>query len=190
MIKIIAACDENNGIGFQGKLPWNYPEDLKHFKELTYGNTIIMGRKTMDNLPNKCLSNRLNLFLTHDVNEHMPKDNICGIEVWKEVSEYWPIDQHLLSLEPWPVYSVSHAIHFSNFFPDFSKIIYIIGGSQIFTLALQENRVDEVILTRVPGIHKCDTFFPIDLIKNWQRENVKKEGLSLEIYKKENEPKV
>lgn len=185
MIKIIVACDENNGIGFNGKLPWHYPEDLKHFKELTYGNTIIAGRKTLDNLPNGCLPNRLNLFLTNDVARWYPRTkNICGTEVLMMPPERkpWP-ETH----GPWPVHSISYGIRVANLFPDFSKIIYIIGGQQIFNLALKKEKVNEVILTRIPGVHKADTYFPMDLIKNWHREDVKKEGLCLETYNKMDE---
>ena len=53
MISIIAAIDRNLGIGFQNKLLFWLPNDLKRFKALTTGNTIIMGRKTFESLP-KC----------------------------------------------------------------------------------------------------------------------------------------
>jgi len=46
MIALVAALDENNGIGFEGWMPWNIPEDLKGFKALTMGGKLIMGRKT------------------------------------------------------------------------------------------------------------------------------------------------
>ena len=48
MVSIIAAVDRNLGIGFQNKLLFWLPNDLKRFKALTTGNTIIMGRKTFD----------------------------------------------------------------------------------------------------------------------------------------------
>ena len=50
MISIIAAVDRNLGIGFQNKLLFWLPNDLKRFKALTTGNTIIMGRKTFESL--------------------------------------------------------------------------------------------------------------------------------------------
>ena len=46
MISAIVAVDENFGIGFNGDLLEHIPEDLKHFKELTSGHTVVMGRKT------------------------------------------------------------------------------------------------------------------------------------------------
>ena len=50
-ITMIAALSENNVIGNDGGIPWNIPEDMKHFRELTTGNTVIMGRKTYESLP-------------------------------------------------------------------------------------------------------------------------------------------
>ena len=64
MISIIAAVDENLGIGFQNKLLYWLPNDLKRFKSLTTGNTIIMGRKTFESLPKGALPNRRNIVLT------------------------------------------------------------------------------------------------------------------------------
>ena len=50
-LTIIAAASTNNVIGFNNKLIWNIPNDLKRFKELTLGHSVIMGRKTFESLP-------------------------------------------------------------------------------------------------------------------------------------------
>lgn len=50
MLSIVVAKAKNNIIGKENKLVWQLPEDLKHFKELTTGHTIIMGRKTFESL--------------------------------------------------------------------------------------------------------------------------------------------
>lgn len=50
MLSIIVAKAKNNIIGRENKLVWNLPDDLKHFKELTTGHTIIMGRKTFESI--------------------------------------------------------------------------------------------------------------------------------------------
>ena len=68
MIYAIVAADKNNGIGFNGDLLEHIPEDLKYFKQLTTGNTVIMGRKTWDSLPNKPLPNRTNIVITNNTN--------------------------------------------------------------------------------------------------------------------------
>lgn len=64
MISIIVAIAENYAIGKDNRLLWHISEDLKRFKRLTTGNTIIMGRKTWLSLPKRPLPNRLNVVLT------------------------------------------------------------------------------------------------------------------------------
>ena len=64
MISIIAAVARNLAIGYQNKLLYWLPNDLKRFKALTTGHTIIMGRKTFESLPKGALPNRRNVVLT------------------------------------------------------------------------------------------------------------------------------
>lgn len=64
MISIIAAISEDCGIGKNNDLLWNIPEDLKRFKRLTLGKTVIMGRKTWESLPRKPLPGRKNIVIT------------------------------------------------------------------------------------------------------------------------------
>ena len=68
-ISIIAAVSDNNAIGKNQQLLWHLPADMKHFKELTTGHAIIMGRKTFESLPNGPLPERKNVVLTT-----MPED--------------------------------------------------------------------------------------------------------------------
>ncbi|MBI2970919.1 MAG: dihydrofolate reductase [Candidatus Aenigmarchaeota archaeon] len=67
-IIVIAAVSENNVIGKGGKLPWNIPEDLQRFRQLTLHSPVIMGRKTYESLPVKPLKDRTNIVLTRDKN--------------------------------------------------------------------------------------------------------------------------
>ena len=53
MLTMIFACDMNNAIGKNGDLPWRQSTDLQHFKQITLGGTIVMGRKTWESLPGK-----------------------------------------------------------------------------------------------------------------------------------------
>ena len=69
MITIIAAISKNNAIGLKGKLLYWLPADLKRFKELTTGHTIIMGRKTFESLPKGALPNRRNIVLSRSKKE-------------------------------------------------------------------------------------------------------------------------
>lgn len=69
MINIIAAVAQNNAIGNENKLIYWLPNDLKRFKALTTGHTIIMGRNTFDSLPKGALPNRRNVVLSRSVSE-------------------------------------------------------------------------------------------------------------------------
>ncbi len=69
MISIIAAVAKNRAIGFENKLIYWLPNDLKRFKQLTTGHTIIMGRNTYDSLPKGALPNRRNIVLSSTIKE-------------------------------------------------------------------------------------------------------------------------
>lgn len=79
-ISMIVAVDQRMGIGFQNKLLFWLPNDLKRFKALTTGNTIIMGRKTFESLPKGALPNRRNVVLSSNVNTQCP-----GAEVFSSL---------------------------------------------------------------------------------------------------------
>ncbi|MGH2881012.1 MAG: dihydrofolate reductase [Solirubrobacteraceae bacterium] len=51
MISIVVAYGANRGIGYEGRLPWRLPGDMRHFRELTTGGTVLMGRKTYESIP-------------------------------------------------------------------------------------------------------------------------------------------
>lgn len=62
-LALIAALDRNRAIGWQNRLPWSLPDDLKRFKSLTLGHTLLMGRKTAESL-GRALPGRTNLVLS------------------------------------------------------------------------------------------------------------------------------
>ena len=64
-LTIIVATDASNGIGINNSLPWHLPEDLAHFKRLTSGHPIIMGRKTFDSI-GRPLPNRRNIVISRN----------------------------------------------------------------------------------------------------------------------------
>ena len=74
IVTIVVAIAENHAIGKDNKLLWHLPKDLKHFKEITSGGTVIMGRKTYDSV-GKPLPNRRNIIITRQQIE------IAGCEV-------------------------------------------------------------------------------------------------------------
>lgn len=72
MLSIIVALAENNAIGKNNDLIWYLSDDLKRFKRLTTGHTILMGRKTYDSLPNGALPKRENVVITRDEKLELP----------------------------------------------------------------------------------------------------------------------
>lgn len=66
IVSLVLAMAENGVIGKNGALPWQIPEDMRHFKALTMGKPCIMGRKTWDSLPKKPLPGRANIVVTRD----------------------------------------------------------------------------------------------------------------------------
>ena len=131
MISAIVAVDENWGIGFNGELLEKIPEDMKFFKELTTGNTVVMGRKTWDSLPIKPLPNRGNFIISREVPLLMENKAIrMNLDMIKDTME---------------------ANKDENYF--------IIGGGQIYKELLP--LCDRVYVTKIFKSHEnVDTCFP------------------------------
>lgn len=66
-LAIVVAMDSQNGIGINNQLPWHLPEDLAHFKRVTSGHPILMGRKTFESI-GRPLPNRRNIVISRDPN--------------------------------------------------------------------------------------------------------------------------
>lgn len=80
-ISIIAAIDRHRAIGYQNRLLFRLPNDLKRFKQLTVGHTVIMGRKTFESLPKGALPDRRNIVLTRQPGIHYPQtDTYTSLE--------------------------------------------------------------------------------------------------------------
>jgi dihydrofolate reductase len=134
MLSIIVATDTNGGIGKGNKLLFHIKEDMKRFKELTTGHTIIMGRKTYESLPNGGLPNRHNIILTRDDNFFIDY-NIC-----KEI-----------------ITVVSDINTFIDMYKDSEKEVFVIGGGEIYKQLLPY--CNKIYLTKVVGEYEADAFF-------------------------------
>ncbi len=134
-MKLIAAVDENWGIGYQNHLLVQIPEDMKRFRELTTGQTVLMGKNTFLSLPGqRPLPNRINLILTRDIHFSVPGGIVVHskAEVWKEWKKHPGTE------------------------------LFVIGGSNVYRQFLHE--ADEALLTRISGVYPADAYFP-DLTK-------------------------
>lgn len=129
-INIIAAVAKNRAIGYQNKLLYWLPNDLKRFKALTTGHTIIMGRKTFESLPKGALPNRRNIVLTRNAE----KENFPNCDVYSSFEEAL---QHCQKDED----------------------IYIIGGASIYEQAMKyADRLCLTEIEDTPK--EADAFFP------------------------------
>lgn len=87
MLSIIVAKARNNIIGKENNLIWRLPADLKRFKELTTGHTIIMGRKTFESL-GKVLPNRKHIVFTQNPDFKVNNENVKVVHSMLEIQEY------------------------------------------------------------------------------------------------------
>ena len=83
IISIIAAVSDNWAIGRGGDMPWHLSEDLRYFKKVTSGNTVIMGRKTFDSI-GKPLPNRRNFVISSSIKE---EEKITGVFYFKTAED-------------------------------------------------------------------------------------------------------
>jgi dihydrofolate reductase len=86
MITFVWAEDENGVIGKDGTLPWNLPNDMKFFKEVTLTGNILMGRKTFESIPNPPLPHRKNVVMTR--NEQFEYEGVTVFHSKEEVLKY------------------------------------------------------------------------------------------------------
>jgi dihydrofolate reductase len=135
MIKAILAIDESNAIGWSdGRLPWQIPIDMKRFKELTTGHTVLMGFNTFKSLNRpQGLPNRKNLVLTR--------------KPWSEARDFIKGDVDVISSLNWVTQPIEKdgvtTTRFAN------EDLWIIGGSQVYTKAIEQNIIDELHITLV-----------------------------------------
>ncbi len=138
MLTLIAAISKNNCIGKDGKLPWSLPEDMKHFKDITSGKTVLMGRKTWESLPERFrpLPNRHNIVITRQVGYVVPE----GVDRYTSVTDAL----------------ADHA----------ADDLVVIGGAEIYVQTI--GQADVLEITSVDQIVEGDAFFPTIEPTQWQ----------------------
>jgi dihydrofolate reductase len=175
MITIIAAVAKNRAIGFKNKLIYWLPNDLKRFKALTTGHTIIMGRNTFLSLPKGALPNRRNIVLSRSAFVSPPKLGGVRGGLRSTFGRLLPQGRkndgqntnNPTALFPnCDVYpSLDEAL--AHCAPD--EDIYIIGGASVYRQALP--LADRLCLTEIDDTPaEADTFFP-PYEDDWQEES-------------------
>ncbi len=138
-IVIIAAVARNRVIGKDNRLLWNIPEDMAHFKALTSGHTVIMGRKTWESLPPRFrpLPDRRNIVISRQADYAAP-----GAEV---------------------VDSLEYALKLAST----ATVVFIIGGEQIYRQAMTV--ADRLEITEIDQEPEGDAWFPEIAAVDWEK---------------------
>ncbi len=135
MINCIVAIDRNQGIGFEGQMPWpRLTGDMRWFREKTTDQIVIMGRKTWESIGNKNLPNRINIVISRNFIEEADR---CFSDT-------------------------DRALGFCKIFYPY-KEIFIIGGSAIYQHYL--DIVDRFYITEIDADYKCDKFFDLNYVR-------------------------
>lgn len=141
-IAIIAALDENNAIGRQGGLPWDLPEDLKHFRRVTMGRPVIMGRRTWES-----------------IGRPLPGREVI---VWTSRALDLPQGVHRAKTQ-------EQALELAYALSNHHREVIIAGGAGVYEAFLPLASIFH--LTRVHAtIPDADTFFPAWDRAEWQEE--------------------
>lgn len=132
MVTLIAAMTKNRAIGANGTLPWKQVKtDLDHFRSVTRGKPVIMGRKTYESLPDgrRPLPGRLNVVLSRDASYVAPGSTVVS--------------------------TMEEAIHIAE---QNNPDVYVIGGEGVFRDSL--SLADAIYLTEVDAEIEGNAFFP------------------------------
>jgi len=140
-VSLIAAVSENGVIGKDNDLIWHLPKDMKFFKDTTQGHHVIMGRKNFESIPHKFrpLANRTNVIVTRQ--SGYVAENCVVVNSLEESIE---VAKKNGDTEP-----------------------FVIGGGQIYKVALENNLIHRIYLTRIHHTFEGDTFFP-NLSEDWE----------------------
>ncbi len=133
IVSLLVAMDQNRGIGYQNCLPWRLSADLKHFKAVSMGHHLIMGRKTYESI-GRLLPGRTTIVLSRqpDYAAHLPEGSLLARS----------LEEALAMAEAGG-----------------EREAFVIGGGEIFQQALP--LADRIYLTRVRSAVQADTFFPV-----------------------------
>jgi dihydrofolate reductase len=143
IISMIVAIGPKGEIGHENKLLWHIPEDLKHFKKLTMGHHMVMGRKTFESI-GKSLPGRTSIILTS--REYQVQDEKCLI-----------------------VHSIEQAMDLAR--KNGEQELFVIGGGEVYRQFFP--LVDRLYLTRVVYDGPADTWFPVINDEDWiEKESI------------------
>ena len=136
-VAAVVAMDQSRVIGLRGSLPWHIPEDLAHFRKLTAGHVVVMGRKTWDSLPEK----------------FKPLPGRTNVVVSRRSAELELPHGVLRASSPEEGLRIARQAAQAH-----SQTVWVIGGAELYKALLPA--CDEVHLTIVQGSHEGDAWLP------------------------------
>jgi len=142
---IIAALAANNTIGFEGKIPWHSAEELRYFRNTTYGYPVIMGRKTFESI-GKPLDGRQNIVISKREVQNSASDDIM---VFNSLEKAYMFCRENLKADR----------------------VFIIGGGNIFNQAIKD--ADLMFISRIKNSFTGDVFFPQISENDWNIQTIK-----------------
>ena len=150
---IVAMSEKKRIIGLDGDMPWKLSADLKRFKKITTGHTVVMGRKTWESIPAKFrpLPNRKNIVLTRQPGyiDKVPEGVGIASSLEEAVATHRALSQSPVA-EKW-------------------GDLFLIGGTSVFEAGLQ--LAERIYLTEVKYEGPGDTFFPEDPFDRFKRDS-------------------
>ena len=172
---VVAYTFGKQGIGKDGTIPWNIPEDMTHFKHITKPkdndkttfSIVIMGRKTWDSIPDKFkpLHNRYNVILSNDENYIKEQNTIYGFgkideteeNISKRTGVFFTNWENFINTDYIKIENIYNSVNYINTFN-----YYVIGGEQIYKKALESNLNINIYTTEIYSLDEIeyDTFFP------------------------------
>lgn len=146
-LNLIVALDREGGFGKEGKIPWHFKSDFKHFQTMTKGHVCVMGRKTYEDMAEimKLRGKNIKDGILPDRKSYMVstvRKKAKGVTVVKSLDEVianHPNDQ-----------------------------IWVLGGELLFKEALEKRA--NAYVTAIDGVYQCDRFFPTDVLE--QKYNI------------------
>lgn len=150
-VSLIVAMDSNRGIGKNNDLMWHLPADMNFFKETTKNQIVVMGRKNYDSIPEKYrpLPNRLNVILTR--NKDFKAENCLVFNSLNDCLDHFKDEKE--------------------------RKVFIIGGGEIYKIALDSNCLNEMYITFVNGVFDADTFFPKFDESEWKKQVLNEQSI-------------
>jgi dihydrofolate reductase/thymidylate synthase len=162
MFNIILAHDNQFGIGKDNDIPWFFSSDMRHFKTLTTSenfltpqNIVIMGRKTMETIPNHYLKDRVNIVISKSIiNNTANNKNIIIVDSFTEALK--------------KAYT-------------YNGDVWVIGGSYVYNVAFKHQDLNKIYITNINGNFNCDVFVKIPEYKINKKYSIKEKDTNTNI---------